>query len=64
MHTATLLTSYFTVVIPPVGPKHATQWHAPTTVTRGAFSTEDGAIEWAKKNLEGAPYSTKEISTL
>jgi hypothetical protein len=56
-------TIYYSVLIPWVPVKYQTQWH-PTeatgpfsTLCRGVFSTPEEAIEWAKKHLNGTPYS-------
>jgi len=57
------MTGYFTVVIPFAPKPYRTEWH-PTddvgpfsTLTRGSFDTIAEAIEWAKANLNGTPYS-------
>ncbi len=51
---------YFSVVIPPAEPgEPKTKWHSTSTVTRGAFDTKAEAEKWAKKNLEGSPYTVK-----
>lgn len=58
-------TTYFSVVIPYVSPLMATKWHptfdvgAFSSVVRGAFKSEDEAIVWARKNLNGNPYSVR-----
>lgn len=63
----TLLPDYWTVLVPYVSPKFQTQWHplckaGPFAVlSRGAFATEDLAIAWAQKNLNGTPYTIKSI---
>jgi len=58
---------YWTVVIPYVSARFATKWH-PTenvgpfrTLTRGAFPTEEQAIDWARAMLGGTPYSVRFI---
>lgn len=60
--------SYWTVVVPHVEARFATEWH-PTdkegpfaTLTRGSFGTEGEAVEWGRKHLGGTPYSTKFVS--
>lgn len=63
MDTMTTLDAYYTVLIPYVAPRFATPWHPTTnegpfaTLTRGAFPTQDAAIEWAQSRLNGCPYS-------
>ena len=58
---------YYTVVIPWVPAGYRTEWHPDTavgpfsTLTRGAFETVEGAIDWARAHLGGAPYSVKEV---
>lgn len=59
--------SYFTVLIPFVGPELRTVWH-PTeatgpfaTLSRGAFDSEEEAKKWGDTCLKGAPYSIREI---
>ena len=56
---------YFSVVIPGVPPQFRTEWH-PTEpsgqfarLSRGAFQTEEEAIEWARAHLDGTPYSIR-----
>ena len=59
------MASRFTIVVPYVHHAFRTQWH-PTqsdgpfaVLCRGAFATEAEAIEWARVNLNGTPYSVK-----
>lgn len=58
---------YYTVVIPWVGLRFATEWHPTENVgpfsvlTRGAFASENDAIEWAREKLRGTPYSVRRI---
>jgi hypothetical protein len=54
---------YFTILVPFVPYKLATEWH-PTestgafkVLTRGNFKTIEDAIAWGKAKLEGTPYS-------
>lgn len=53
----------WTCVIPPA-PRgdysNGTAWHASYTVCRGAFRSSAEAIRWARKNLDGYPYSLRE----
>jgi hypothetical protein len=58
---------YYTIVLPYVAARFATQWH-PTeatgplsTLTRGAFPTEADALVWAQTRLNGTPYSIRLI---
>lgn len=53
---------YYTVIIPYTA-EHANRW-TPTeskgpfsTLSRGAFASEDIAHEWARKHLGKAPYT-------
>lgn len=58
--------SYFSVLVPYVPREFQTEWHPDkpdgpfSTLTRGAFPTFGGAIDWARKHLNGAPYSVRE----
>lgn len=64
---APLEAPYFTCIIPYVVAKYATEWHPVcstgpfATISRGCFKSEDDAIEWAKANLNGCPYSIKKF---
>jgi exonuclease I len=53
----------FILKVPYVDPAYATKWH-PTESTgpfavlvRGAFVTQGEGIEWARKHLNGTPYT-------
>jgi hypothetical protein len=53
--------AYYSVIIP--WSDNPTQWH-PTDkgfspLSRGAFTEEAKAHDWAKDNLEGQPYTVK-----
>jgi hypothetical protein len=57
----------YTIILPYVAPEVSTQWH-PTvavgpfsTLQRGNFTTQADAVAWARKNLNGAPYTIKQI---
>ena len=56
---------YYSVVIPFVPEKYRTRWHPNSegwefsTISRGTFNTVEEAIEWAKHNLMGTPYTIK-----
>ena len=58
---------YYTIEIPYVDPRFATEWHPTTsegpfsTLTRGNFKSQNAAIEWAKAKLNGTPYTVKLI---
>jgi hypothetical protein len=58
---------YFSVLVPYVEPEYSTEWHPTTStgpfavLTRGIFGTEGEAIKWARKHLEGTPYSIKRV---
>lgn len=61
------MNAYFTVEIPWVEPARRTAWH-PTvstgplsTLTRGAFDTPELAHEWARKHLDGNPYTLQYV---
>lgn len=55
------LRPYWTVVIPPTTPSRWTKWHSSKQLTRGAFNTEEEAIAWAEKNLEGNDFQLQLI---
>lgn len=57
------LKPYYTLLVPYVPYKLATEWH-PTedtgpfkVLTRGAFQTIEEAVAWGKAKLNGTPYS-------
>lgn len=60
---------YYTVVIPYISAKFATEWHPMqgadsdgalvAAVTRGSFETHDEAVAWAQGKLNGTPYRVK-----
>lgn len=60
--------AYYTILVPYVGPKYKTPWHPdkPTgpfaVLSRGAFKTEEAAIEWAQTHLKGTPYTLKLVT--
>ena len=49
---------YFSVVIPPARTALvATEWHADSYCTRGAFKTPLEANQWAQRSLRGEAYT-------
>jgi hypothetical protein len=59
---------YYTILVPWAPKIYATKWH-PTdivgpfsTLNRGAFATYEEAIVWAKRELNGTPYTVQKIN--
>ncbi len=62
------MSHYWTIVIPWVSQEFATRWHPTDRIfdplTRGAFETAREAIQWAKGNLDGTPYTLRKMEGL
>lgn len=59
------ITQYFTVIVPYIEAKRATQWHpskAGDAASRGSFPTADKAQAWAALHIPGVPYGITEIT--
>lgn len=55
---------YFTVIVPYVEPKRATEWHPDRPgerLSRGAFPSLEVAETWAKGHLAGTPFGVTEV---